>query len=699
MKNGWMSGKAAAQGATAFSAVALGAAAFSLLMSVAGTARAEVKLPQVLSEGMVLQRRAPVRIWGTAAPGEKVRVSIAGQQQNATADTGGNWQVVLKPMQAGGPHTLTVTGTNTVTVNDVLIGEVWVCSGQSNMEWNMAWLKNTSSEIATANDPQLRMFTVPHNIQQTPQTDLPSGAWQKTAPANTGKFSAVAYYFGKNLRKALGVPVGLIHTSWGGTRIEAWTRRDINLEMGVPVAEFNVPDANSPQFRAQKERHARLQQRWQSAGSPADPFPDPGLPVTMREWSTPGFDDSGWGTITLPGAWEESGKEELDGVNGAVWFRKEVTLPDDVVSLRSDAGVTLGLGAIDDFDQTFVNGVRVGVTGPETPNWWQNERVYNLPDNVLKPGKNLIAVRVWDQSGAGGLTGPANLMTLGTGKETLATLSGEWRYKVENSRPQNPGPPPNASNPNAASVLYNGMLAPILPYTIKGAIWYQGESNAGRFANYRKQLPAMIKSWRQEWKVGDFPFLIVQLAPYTDIKTEPGESNWAGLREAQMMATRALPNVGMAVITDLGEEKDIHPQRKEPVGERLALLARKMAYGEKVVANGPQFQKMEVRDGKAVLTFDVPGGKLVATPTDSAGRPVEAGKIVGFSVAGVDGKFVWADARIEGKNKIVVSAPQIEKPTVVRFGWAEFPVVNLWSASDNGTLILPASPFRTDAPK
>jgi len=273
------------------------------------------------------------------------------------------------------------------------------------------------------------------------------------------------------------------------------------------------------------------------------------------------------------------------------------------------------------------------------------------------------------------------------------SLAGDWRYKVEAGRPQNPGGEPGI-DPNRASALYDGMLHPLTRYTIQGALWYQGESNAGEPDAYRRLLPAMIRDWRDAWGIKDFPFLIVQLAPFQAIQPQPQESSWAATREAQSLAATALPNVGTAVIVDSGDEQDIHPHRKQPVGERLALLARKIAYRQDVVATGPLFQSLRVEGDKAILTFDGVGGGLEARPVNTAGKPVPDGKLVGFAVAGADGKFVWADAVISGKDTITVSSPQVPNPVAVRYGWADYPVVNLWNKEG-----LPAAPFRTDAPK
>jgi sialate O-acetylesterase len=668
-------------------------------MLAAGTATpvsADVSLATIFSEGMVLQQKRSVRIYGKAAPGEQVAVLMQGQGAVNVADAQGNWQVTLKPLKAGGPFPLTVTGNrNKVEIKDVLVGEVWVASGQSNMEWNMGWLQTpeVNADIAASTDPQLRMFTVTKSIATTPQDEVLSGKWAAASPQNTPIFSAVGYYFARSLRKSLKVPIGIIHTSWGGTRIEAWTSKEVLLANGVPPSEFGVADENSPQFRAAKARYDAAMAKWKAAGSPEGAFADPGVSLSAKSWETAEQSDADWGAAKLPGVWEQSGLPDLDMIDGAVWYRKTIDVP---ASLAGQAA-TLTLGSIDDWDTTFINGVKVGSTGAETPNFWQHPRKYTIPAGVLKAGKNVIAVRVWDHQGDGGFNGPESAMRLYGANSTPdqgISLSGDWRYKIEVARPQNPGAPPNAQNPNAAAGLYNAMLYPVVRYTVQGAIWYQGESNAGNPMAYRKLMPAMIQNWRTMWGNPDMPFYMVQLAPFMEIKNEPTESGWAGLREAQSLTAKNMRNVGVAVITDVGDEKDIHPKRKAPVGERLALLARQQVYGEKVVGVSPTFASMKAADGKAILTFDNVGGGLRAGATDSAGRPVPAGKLVGFAVAGADGKFVWADAVISGKNTVTVSAPSVPNPVAVRFGWADFPIVNLSSAEG-----LPVSPFRTDIPK
>jgi sialate O-acetylesterase len=445
----------------------------------AGAARADVKPSALVSENMVLQQGVPVALWGTADDGEKVTVTFQGQEVGATAD-GGKWAVRLQPLKPGGPFELTIAGKNTLAFKNVLVGEVWVAGGQSNMEWPVSASANPRQAIESSANPKMRLFTVGHKISEKPEADV-RGKWQECGPQTVPNFSAVAYYFGRDLQKTLGVPVGLIHSAWGGTVAEAWT-------------------------------------------TPAALEDDPAL---------------------------------------------------------------RGL----------------------------------LPKSPVQP-----------------------------------------------------------NNPNQGTVLYNGMIAPLVPYAIKGAIWYQGESNAGRAYQYRTLFPAMIQSWRQAWKQGDFPFLFVQLAPFERIGLAPQESAWAELREAQLLTSLRCPHTAMAVITDAGDPVDIHPKAKEPAGARLALAARAVAYGEKVEYSGPVCQGMSVEGNRAVLSFD------------HAGKGLDAryGALAGFTVAGEDRRFYNALAEVKG-DRVVVWSDKVERPVAVRFGWANCPLVDFWNKDG-----LPASPFRTD---
>ncbi len=469
--------------------------AISILVMLSAAPRAEVKPHQLFCDNMVIQQGIPVPVWGTAEPGEDVAVSIAGQRKTAKAGSDGRWMVRLDPLKAGGPHEMTV---GPVTIRNVLVGEVWICSGQSNMEMSVRSSANAQAEIAAADYPKIRLFTVPRRPADSPQKEV-AGSWKECGPETVPGFSAVAYFFGRELHKALNAPVGLIHTSWGGTAAELWTSRRVLEADGGLKSLF--------------EAHQRRLKNYEEAARKA----------------------------------QAEGKQA----------------------------------------------------------------------------------------------------------------------------PRKPGPGP--------AQLYNGMIAPLIPYAIAGAIWYQGESNAGRAAQYRKLFPAMIRNWREDWGQGDFPFLFVQLANYMARKQEPSESRWAELREAQL-DTLSVPKTGMAVIIDVGDAKDIHPKNKQDVGRRLALAARRVAYGEDIVYSGPLYDSMKVEGSKARISFKHVGGGLVA----------RGEKLVGFSIAGGDKAFVWAEARIEG-DTVVVWSDRVEKPAAVRYAWADNPECNLYNKEG-----LPASPFRTD---
>lgn len=656
----------------AMSRLPLALSALLLLLSPR-LARADVRLPALVSDGMVLQAGVPVRVWGWADDGEKVTVSLRGRSAAAVA-RGGLWAVQLGPLDPGGPFEMTITGRNTVVVKDVAVGEVWLCSGQSNMEWPLARVPEARADIEAPADPLLRTFTVGRQLADAPAPEVSSGRWESATPAARERFSAVGFYFGRALRAARKVPVGLIHSSWGGTPAEAWTSRSALQAWGLPNEAFAKL---APPSRAAREAYERQLAVWTAAGRPAGEFDDPGVASAAQSWALPRTDVSRWRRMALPRAWEQV-SPELE-VDGGVWFRKEISLPPSWAGRELE----LSLGAVDDADTTHFNGVLVGSTGADVPNHWQAKRLYRVPASAVGAGRAVVAVRVWDHGGEGGFMGPEGEMWLapaGASARDRLSLAGEWRFQIERQRPSMPNPP--GLDSHLPSVLYNGMIAPLLPYTIKGATWYQGESNTGRAAEYRSLLTALIGNWRRDWHLGNFPFLIVQLAPYLAIDPEPRESSWAELREAQAQVAREVDNAGLAVITDVGDEKDIHPTRKQPVGERLALLARKVAYGEKLVASGPTLRAATIDGGRIVVRFDNVGKGLV----------VRGERLTGFAIAGKDERFVNAQAVIEG-DRVVVSSPAVAQPAYVRFGWANYPVVNLWNADG-----LPAVPFRTDPP-
>jgi sialate O-acetylesterase len=492
----------------------------SLAVAVCSAAAlyADVKLPGMFSDHMVLQREKPIVVWGWADDGEKITVRL-GTDEASTEAREGKWKVLLPKMKAGGPLQLSVRGKNEINFNDVLIGEVWMCSGQSNMEWPLRFSFEPQNVITNAKNSKIRLLTVPKLKANEAVQDI-KAKWVECDSSTVANFSAIAYYFGRDLQKALGVPIGLIHTSWGGSPVEAWLRQEVL--------------AQNPLYQVEILEHYEKNQVKRVQGE-------------IEKW--------------------EAEKTELE-----------------------------------------------------------------------KAGK-----------------------------------------KISRERPSMPWKP---------AELYNGMIAPLVNYTIRGALWYQGESNTGRGYQYRTLFPDMIANWRADFGLGDFPFLLVQLAPYDktkkreilEITKEPVESDWAELREAQWLSTKILPNVGMAVITDLGDKDDIHPKRKEPVGARLALLARQIAYGQRLVASGPIYRAVMIEGDKAIISFD------------SVGRGLEArgGTLQGFAIAGADRKFVWANAEIKG-DTVVVSSTEVPAPVAVRYGWADFPVVNLFNK--NG---LPAAPFRTD---
>ncbi|MDT7893779.1 MAG: hypothetical protein LASZOEIN_002094 [Candidatus Fervidibacter sp.] len=647
-----------------------------LTLAVHGHLAAEgkLRLPSIFGDHMVLQCNMPVPVWGWAEPNEEVAVILKGKLHRSTkADANGRWMVKLPPQPAGGPHELIVrTRDEVIRFNDVLFGEVWVCSGQSNMEWPVALAQNAQQEIATANFPQIRFFIVEKAIALEPQSDC-KGRWVVCSPETVGGFSAVGYFFGREIHQRLKVPVGLIGTYWGGTPAESWT--DLKaLESDPdfkPILDRLPRDPET--LKRLQEKYEQAMEEWRQKAI----LKDPGNKGEAMGWASPEFDDSDWATMEVPRPWERISPEM--NIDGAVWFRKVVVLPDE----WAGKDLLLSLGPIDDYDTTYFNGEKVGATGAETPNSWTVPRQYRIPGRLVKAGANLIAVRVFDQWGDGGFSGRPNQMRLeladGTGKPIL--LSGEWKFKVEFARhaskvPPQPQPPINSWTP---TTLFNAMVAPFVPYAIKGVIWYQGESNVGRAYQYRKLFPALINSWRRAWGY-EFPFLFVQLANFLERKPEPTESAWAELREAQLLTLKTVPKTGMAVAIDIGEANDIHPRNKQDVGKRLALAALAIAYGQKIVYSGPIYRSMRIEGNKIRIFFDHVGSGLVA----------KGEKLTGFAIAGEDRKFVWANAKIEG-NTVVVWSEQVPKPVAVRYGWADNPDCNLYNKEG-----LPASPFRTD---
>jgi sialate O-acetylesterase len=621
-----------------------------------------MELNPLFQDSAVLQCDARVPVWGTGREGERVTVAFAGQNVSGVVKDG-VWKVWLKPMAPNAnPQTLTVRGDTTRELRDILVGEVWVAGGQSNMERELGLrggqkpITDWEREVATATYPQIRLFYVPHTKSYTPQATV-KGGWKVCSPETVADFSAVAYFFARDLFAARKVPVGIVHSSWGGTPAEAWTSETAlqNLpDFAEPLAEVKRftadPDLARRKAEAKQAEWFEKVDRGSKSGT---------------AWSAADVDMADWKSMILPTYLEAGGYPGFDGV---IWFRRTFELPENW-----DGGeVELHLGGVDDMDTTWINGEQIGTT-----NGWSLSRNYRIPGRLLKRGTNVIAVRVYDAAGGGGIYGGNDAMRLvlqAGGAATSVPLSGEWRCKPGCTMRESGWPPSDFSdNPSTPTVLYNGMIAPLLPYAMRGVIWYQGEANVGRERQYRTLFPAMIADWRRAWNQGDFPFLFVQIAPYQGMSPE--------IREAQLFSWKQTKNTAMAVTLDCGDANDIHPTHKQPVGARLALAARALAYGEKIEYSGPVFESMKTRGTEVVLNFTHLGGGLVA----------KEGDLKGFTIAGADKVFHPAKAEIRGST-IVVSAAHVSSPVAVRYAWANAPEGNLFNRAG-----LPASPFRTDA--
>lgn len=624
--------------------------------------KADVKLPRIFSSNMVLQKGIEIPVWGWANKGEQVTVTFNGKSVRSKTGSDGKWMVKLPVQEYGGPYTLTVKGKNTLVFENILIGEVWVCSGQSNMEWRTVASTNGENEVAAANYPKIRLFTVPKSVAQTPQEDISGGEWVECSPETVGNFSAVGYFFGRDIFKELNVPVGLIHTSWGGTVAETWSSAETiskDPDLKDKLIELQQMDLNK--YQAEK-----MEQVKKLLGGEI-PDKDLGMVNGQPVWSAVDFNDGNWKTIKAPMYWEQQGYLDIDGIG---WYRKEIQLTEQ----QSNTTATLHLGKIDDSDITFMNGITIG----KTDGLYDKDRVYTIPKELLKPGKNMIVVRVDDTGGNGGIWGDPKDQFLAVGSEKV-DISGDWKFRISKATVGAVNIGPNAY----PTLLFNGMINPILPYAIKGAIWYQGESNAGRAKQYQRIFPDMIKDWRTHWNQGDFPFLFVSLANFNPAVATPGESDWAELRESQTK-TLSLPNTGMALAIDIGEANDIHPKNKQDVGKRLALNALKVAYNKDIVYIGPMYKSAEFKNGKAFITFSETGTGLTAKD--------KYGYLKGFTIAGADKKYQWAKAEIIDNKTVVVYSENVKDPKSVRYGWANNPDdVNLYNMEG-----LPANPFRTD---
>jgi sialate O-acetylesterase len=627
-----------------------------------GLAFADVRLPRLISDGMVLQRDVTTRIWGWADDGERVEVYLDGVRAGvATAGTG-KWQLDLDAQPAGGPHTFMVVANNRLQVDDVYFGDVWVASGQSNMELTMDRVKYKYPEIvASADYPLIREFRVPRKYKfDAPADDFDSGQWRATTPETILDSSAVAFFFARAIRESEGVPIGIICSAYGGSAAESWMSEDA-LEAYPHYLKTARRYRDDDYLQSLLDADASAVDAWYAELDRNDK----GLHSSPL-WAASALDDSGWRQTPVPGLWSDT---EFGPVVGAIWLRRTIELPDTV----EGKGGRLFLGRIDDADTTYINGSKVGNVTYQYP-----PRIYDIAPGVLRPGSNLIAVRVINNGGNGGFI-EDKTYELDVGDQ-IVDLGGAWRYKV--GATSKPLASPTFVSYQQPLGFYNAMLAPLQNFRIKGVIWYQGESNVGRADEYAELFPAMIEDWREMWQQENLPFIFVQLANYLESSDEPGDSDWAELREAQRQALE-LPNTAMAVAIDVGEWNDIHPLDKKSVGERLALAARSLAYGDnQLVYSGPLFSELHRARNRLVVEFDHVG----------SGLAVHGDRLQGFAVAGADGRYVWAEARLKG-NQAEVWNDTVENPVFVRYAWADNPdTANLYNEEG-----LPASPFQAHA--
>ncbi|TRX70386.1 sialate O-acetylesterase [Carboxylicivirga sp. M1479] len=620
--------------------------------------KADVKIADVFSDNMVLQRNINVRVWGHANPGERITVSFNGQKCKTKADKVGKWLITLQPMKAGGPYDMTISGKNEFVLKNILIGDIWICSGQSNMQWPVSKSNNPEKEIKNAIYPEIRLLTVPKQLSNVLEEDMPNTSWHACSPETVKDFSAVGYFFGRDLQREIGVPIGLINSTWGGTCVETWTSK----ESITKLPKYEDFGQKIDSFDAMEIEKINKNALSKALGIDSLPEKETGM---VEQWMKPTYDRSNWQTMNLPTHWEDVGYLQLDGI---VWFSYNFELN----AINRNDKVLLNLGKIDNSDLTWVNGQKVG--GVE----WESdiERVYKIPESILQVGKNNITIRVDNKWGKGGFASQPENFFLQLGPARIP-LSGDWKFKADRVYDKF-----KASPNEAPSLLYNAMINPLIPYGIKGVIWYQGENNTPRAKEYATTFPNMIENWRKNWHQGDFAFLFVQLANFTESTTSPGNSNWAELRESQVK-TLSLKNTGMAVSIDIGEALDIHPRNKQDVGKRLMLSALKIAYDKEVVFSGPIYKSMQIEGDKVIVSFDNIGSGLMTKS--------KHGYINEFEVAGEDKVFHWAKAEIEN-NKVVVWSDKVIAPIAVRFGWSNNPAeLNLYNKEG-----LPSSPFRTD---
>jgi sialate O-acetylesterase len=626
--------------------------------------QAKVKLPSVFSDNMVFQQKTKAAVWGKADPGKMITISTTWSRARYTskADQLGNWKIMVATPSYGGPYAMTISDGEPLVLMNLLVGEVWVCSGQSNMEMPLAgWgnVNNYAQEVAAAKYPSIRLLQVDHVTANAPMNDVQvaNSGWKPCIPQYVAEFSSVAYFFARELYEKKGIPIGLIHTSWGGTPAEAWMSSEALGQFPYFNQQLEALKNSSPASDLQRMA------TWQRSVDEKDK----GYVQGKAQWLIKGYDDSLWPTMPIGTAWENSVLPDFDGI---IWLRKKVEIPEAL----ANKDLKISLGTIDDNDITYFNGEKIGGTVG-----YDRQRIYTIPASVVKKGFAEITIRVFDGMGGGGIVAKNEELYLTSQDGTRISLTGDWKYKVGVNLKEVAPAPISGSGAGRPTVLYNQMIHPFLQFAVRGVIWYQGESNADRATQYRELFPALINDWRKKWNLVDMPFYFVQLANFKNVDTVAGPSAWAELRDAQFGALK-LKNTGMAVTIDIGDANDIHPKNKQDVGHRLALIALAKTYGLTTTYSGPLYRSHQIVRDKIRIEFDLADGLKITN-----GKALQ-----GFTIAGADQKFHNAKAVIVG-DYIEVSAQDVKQPIAVRYGWADNPILNLSNKSN-----LPASPFRTD---
>ncbi len=634
-----------------------------VLLFMAVTLKAEVRLPAMVSDGMVLQRNADLKIWGWADPGEALALKFNGKKYRATASAEGLWEIIIKPQKAGGPHTMEIEASNRILIRDILIGDVWLCAGQSNMDHYFGrHTERYAREIANSGNSEIRQLLVPKNDPMDGPAADADMKWVAANPESILDFTVVGYFFAKKLYDEYQVPMGIIKASVGGTKIESWTSEEGLSDFPELMARMeknrDTAYVNTVNREAAADRKTKAPKEVYDRGLLSEP-----------KWYEPEYAARELKPINIPGYWEDQGIRDLDGV---VWYRREVEVPESMTGVEA----LVKLGRITDADEFYINGNLIGKTTYTYP-----QRRYTVPAGVLKPGINLFVVRMVNHSGKGGFI-PDKPYYLLAGSDTI-DLKGTWHYRVGEVFPKLKYKQAIRGQDQPAA-LYNGMIAPLTSCAIRGAIWYQGESNASDPEGYSRLLPNLIRDWRAQFRHEDMPFIIAQLPNYMDVDYSPAESNWAQMREVQLQTARTTLNTGLGINIDLGEWNDIHPGDKKPVGERMALQAMEISYGETaLVSSGPICRSHRKEGKRIILSFDNVGSGLVSGNGE---------ELAHFALAGADGNFRWAKAVIE-ENTVVVWCEEISDPIYLRYAWADNPdFANLYNREG-----LPASPFRIKA--